>query len=187
MTGPEIVKHIEDALKQKGISKTKFYSECNVTSSMMSNWRRGKNLPLMDTMSRINRFLGTDLVLTSFSMTETERVCAICHIKGVPVSGLEQHMGYPDGYLDPTATKELPYADLMKIAAYFNLPISNLIYGPLLPNEKSPAPVDGDEAERQELIQILSALDPAGKETLLTVGRSLKAAYEAQGNGPKSP
>ena len=74
---------------------------------------------------------------------------------------------------------------LQKVAKYFNVSPEYLISYDKI--EKSPAPVDGDEAERQELIQILSALDPAGKETLLTVGRSLKAAYEAQGNGPKSP
>ena len=64
MTGPEIVAVIEQTLYAKGISKGEFYRACDVTAAMMSNWRRGKNLPLMDTMARINRYLGTDLILT---------------------------------------------------------------------------------------------------------------------------
>ena len=69
MTGPEIVYVIERTLAERGISKGEFYAACNVTAAMMSNWRRGKNLPLMDTMARINRFLGTDLILTSQKLT----------------------------------------------------------------------------------------------------------------------
>lgn len=64
MSGPEIVSAIERELSDQGISKGEFYAACNVTSAMMSNWRKGKNLPLMATMSRINDYLGTDLVLT---------------------------------------------------------------------------------------------------------------------------
>lgn len=64
MTGPEIVLAIERVLLMRGISKGDFYAACDVTSAMMSNWRKGKNLPLMSTMARINDYLGTDLVMT---------------------------------------------------------------------------------------------------------------------------
>ena len=50
----------------------------------------------------------------------------------------------------------------------------------------SPGP-DGGEAERDELIRILSVLDPSEREQLLAHGRTLVIAHEAQGTDPKSP
>jgi len=72
MNGSEIVAAIERELNAQGISKGEFYTACNVSSAMMSNWRKGKNLPLMNTMARINDFLGTDLVMTTGKLTLPE-------------------------------------------------------------------------------------------------------------------
>ena len=65
MTGKEIVDIIEATLQAKGISKGELYEACGISSAQMSNWRRGKNFPLMDTIARINKFLGIDLLITN--------------------------------------------------------------------------------------------------------------------------
>ena len=51
--------------------------------------------------------------------------------------------------------------------------------------EESLAPEEG-EADKAELIRIMSGLDPDGIAELLAHGRTLEALREARGNGPKS-
>ena len=59
MLPSEIVEYIENILKQKGISKTTFFSSCNLSAAVMSNWRKNKNYPSMQNLLAINEFLGT--------------------------------------------------------------------------------------------------------------------------------
>lgn len=54
---------------------------------------------------------------------------------------------------------------------------------------KNPAPTNEGEidSEQEELIKILSVLDPAEREQLLAHGRTLVIAHEAKDNDSKSP
>lgn len=65
MLASEIVAVIEAELAKKHIKKQTFYDTCGVSAAMMSNWRHNKNYPLLDTLRKINDFLGTSFVLTA--------------------------------------------------------------------------------------------------------------------------
>ena len=72
MSGAEIVSVIESKLAEKKISKGDFYKACRITAPQMSNWRRNKNYPLLDTLMRINNFLGTDFRIDTKSPAPKE-------------------------------------------------------------------------------------------------------------------
>lgn len=72
MSGAEIVSVIESKLAEKKISKGDFYKACRITAPQMSNWRRNKNYPLLDTLTRINNFLGTDFRIDTKSPAPDE-------------------------------------------------------------------------------------------------------------------
>lgn len=69
-------------------------------------------------------------------MTDIERVRELCKSKGVPVSALEKALGFSNGYLNPKKAKTISYTRLMQIAAYFNVPISDLMIGTGVSGEK---------------------------------------------------
>ena len=122
-------------------------------------------------------------------MTDIERVRKICKEKGIPISKLEQALGFSNGYLNPKKAKSIPYQRLASIAAFLNVPISDLLYGIDLKTNsettKSPVPNE-DEADKSELIRILSVLDSPAIAELLAHAHTLEALHEARGNDPKS-
>ena len=69
MLPSEIVDLIETILKQRGISKTEFYSACNVSAAVFSNWRINKNYPSINTLFAINAYLGTNFGITQIEKT----------------------------------------------------------------------------------------------------------------------
>ena len=81
-------------------------------------------------------------------MTDIERVRALCKSKGVPVAALEKALGFSNGYLNPKKAKTISYARLMQIAAYFNVPISDIFSGADISGNadptKKPASVSAD-------------------------------------------
>lgn len=56
----EIADYIENILIERGISKGDLYSACDgMSAAVMSNWRKDKNWPSMQTLLSVNEFLGT--------------------------------------------------------------------------------------------------------------------------------
>ena len=112
-------------------------------------------------------------------MTDIERVRELCKTKGVPVSALEKFLNrafrltgstwnkpfiytrnliqrYPfecqsrfSGYLNPKKAKTISYARLMQIAAYFNVPISDLIMDVNLSGDAETKKAPTPEGERE--------------------------------------
>ena len=69
MLPSEIVDIIEKILRDKGISKSDFYSSCGVSAAVFSNWRVNKNYPSMNNLVAINEFLGTNFGITQIEKT----------------------------------------------------------------------------------------------------------------------
>ena len=82
-------------------------------------------------------------------MTDIERVRELCKTKGVPVSTLEKALGFSNGYLNPKKAKTISYARLMQIAAYFNVPISDLILDVNLSGDAETKIAPTPEGERE--------------------------------------
>lgn len=59
MKPSEIVDHIEQKLKEKGLSKSAFYEATGISAAVFSNWRKEKNRPSLDNLDAINAYLGT--------------------------------------------------------------------------------------------------------------------------------
>ena len=97
-------------------------------------------------------------------MTAIERVRELCKAKGVPYSALEKALGFSNGYLNPKKAKTISYARLTQIAAYFNVPISDLIYGSDLSGtagttQKAPTPEGERESSfAEEVTRVLLTL-----------------------------
>lgn len=70
MKSSEFVEQIEQVLKEKGIKKGDFYKACGISSANMSLWRYDKHYPLLETVNRVNEYLGTTL---KFTMAENEK------------------------------------------------------------------------------------------------------------------
>lgn len=64
MTGAQLVLLIEKRLKEMGIKKGKFYSDTGISSSTMSQWRRGEYVPSSGSIKVLNDYLGLNLTLT---------------------------------------------------------------------------------------------------------------------------
>ena len=58
MDGYELVRIIERELANKGISKTKFYEDCGISSAVFSNWRKNINTPSEKNLAVISEYLG---------------------------------------------------------------------------------------------------------------------------------
>ena len=61
MTAKEMVNRIETRLRERRITKGEFFQACNVTAASMSNWRRGRNYPSIETIKAIEAYLGEDI------------------------------------------------------------------------------------------------------------------------------
>ena len=61
MDGFELVRIIERELASKGISKTKFYEDCGISSAVFSNWRKNINTPSDKNLAVISQYLGMEL------------------------------------------------------------------------------------------------------------------------------
>lgn len=96
-------------------------------------------------------------------MTDIERVRELCKSKGVPVSALEKALGFSNGYLNPKKAKTISYTRLMQIAAYFNVPISDLMVGTRVSGDVETKKAPTPEGEREssfayEVTQFLLSL-----------------------------
>ena len=60
-------------------------------------------------------------------MNHIERVREICKAKGIPVSRLEQDLGFGNGYLNPKKAQSISYARLSKIAAYLDMTVDEML------------------------------------------------------------
>lgn len=111
------------------------------------------------------------------SMTQKELADAL----GVSESFVSQY---------ETGKREPKYQTLCKIAEALGMSSPAYFVFDPVPDEieKGPAPGEGEaDAKRDELIRILSVLDPSEREQLLAHGRTLVIAHEAKGTDPKSP
>ena len=61
MAKSTITFNIDVLLLQKGISKAKFYKDCNITSATYSQWNTGKTKPKLATLERVADYLGVPL------------------------------------------------------------------------------------------------------------------------------
>ena len=113
--------------------------------------------------------------------------------RGWNMSEAAKHFGLPyTTYVSYEKSDRTPSFDLVcRMAEDYDVSVTYLmgtseVRGSFPRHDESPAP-SGDEAERQELIRILSVLSPAEREQLLAHGRTLVIAHEAQDSGPKGP
>lgn len=118
-------------------------------------------------------------------MTDIERVRELCREKGIPIHALEKALGFSNGYLNPKKAKTISYERMMKIAAYLNVPISQIFMGQLRTDNKSPAPETEDEAERQELIRLYEAAPTWMQDQVRSLLKAAESAGAAPGDGPK--
>ena len=58
MFGTTVTETVERILKERGISKGKFYSESGITSATFSNWKRGVFEPSSEQIKKIENYLG---------------------------------------------------------------------------------------------------------------------------------
>ena len=61
MDGNELVRIIESELANKGISKSKFYADCGISSAVFSNWRKNINTPSEKNIAVISQYLGLQI------------------------------------------------------------------------------------------------------------------------------
>lgn len=94
MLASEIVVVIEANLKEKGIKKQDFYNACGISAAMMSNWRHDKNFPLLDTLAKINSFLGTNFILRS--ETDEKAPAAITDVSKIKQQAIDAIMNGTD-------------------------------------------------------------------------------------------
>ena len=108
---------------------------------------------------------------------------AFCSRIGKTPNAVASELGLSNSITTSWKNGSMPRSDtLQRIAKYFSVSISEL-----LGDAKSPAPKEGEaDTDRDELIRILSVLDPVEREQLLAHGRTLVIAHEAQDNDPKS-
>lgn len=123
-------------------------------------------------------------------MTTGEKIRQARKDAGMTQKALADALGVSESFVSQyeKGKREPKYQTLCKIAEALGMPSPAYFVFDPIPDEmeKSPAP-DGGEAERDELIRILSVLDPSEREQLLAHGRTLVIAHEAKGTGPKSP
>lgn len=60
--GTQLVNRINALLAEKGIPKTKFYEDCNISSASFSLWNTGKTSPKMKNLEVIADYLGTTVL-----------------------------------------------------------------------------------------------------------------------------
>lgn len=111
-------------------------------------------------------------------MTTVEKVRAICNAKNIPVSRLEQDLAFSNGYLNPKKTKEIPSDRLAAIAAYFGIPMENIIIGQL---EKPTAQGDGLTKSQQDIMRLVPSLSDAEIAKLLAYANGLLAGRKSPG------
>lgn len=140
----------------------------------------------------------------------TNRIKAIVTELGIPMADFYRDCGISSGAFSQWKTgKTNPSIQtLTRIANYLGVTVSELMDSPSeerrlrirpLPpaeppkpglrirgNKKSPVPNE-DEADKSELIRILSVLDSPAIAELLAHAHTLEALHEARGNDPKSP
>lgn len=58
MIGKTVAESIEKTLKERGITKGKFYKESGITSATFSNWKRGIYEPSSEQIKKVERYLG---------------------------------------------------------------------------------------------------------------------------------
>lgn len=58
MNCENVVKAIERELKKRQIPKGRFYEESGITSSVLSNWRKGINQPSAEQLKKVEDYLG---------------------------------------------------------------------------------------------------------------------------------
>lgn len=64
MKGADVVRIVEAALKEKGISKGQFYRECKISSASFSQWRNNQYFPEPGTLRSIEDYLGISFDLS---------------------------------------------------------------------------------------------------------------------------
>lgn len=111
--------------------------------------------------------------------------------RGWSMSKVAKHFGLPyTTYVSYEKGDRTPSFDLVcRLAEDYDVSVTYLmgtseIRGSFPRHDESPAPSEG-EAERQEFIRMLFALDPDERAQLLAHARALVIAHEARDNGPK--
>ena len=102
-----------------------------------------------------------------------EIVRAICKEKDIPISRLEQDLGYGNGYFNPKKAKNIPSDRLAEIAKYLETPVERFLSSDLPENEKKPASgedglvgrIEGLDADLQQMLIEFVALAQAQPET----------------------
>lgn len=115
-----------------------------------------------------------------------EIVRAICKEKRIPVSRLEQDLGYGNGYLNPKKASSIPSNRLAEIARYLNTPIDRFLGAELeCEQEKNPAPTNGDgmSEDEKEIIRLFRSVDPATRAAMLQLLRAAEAGQITQDAG----
>lgn len=101
-------------------------------------------------------------------MNHIDRVREICKARGIPISKLEQDLGFGNGYLNPKKAQSISHARLYKIAEYLNLTVDEML------DEKiNPAGTIADGVEEK-----ITALSPEHRELFVRFLELAKANPE---------
>ena len=88
-------------------------------------------------------------------MNHIDRVREICKARGIPISKLEQDLGFGNGYLNPKKAQSISYARLYKIATYLDMTVDEMLDEKISPTGSV---ADGAEAKLRALSPELRAL-----------------------------
>lgn len=84
-------------------------------------------------------------------LSTVEIVRAICKEKKIPISRIEQDLGYGNGYFNPKKAKNIPSDRLTEIARYLDMPVESFLDGGIEETpekEKKPTPAESGLFER---------------------------------------
>lgn len=105
-------------------------------------------------------------------MTVSERVKQACKERHIPVSKIEQHFGFSNGYIAQMKDEFIPYDRIAKIADYLGTSVQYLMTG-----EEKNGPVLTEQEKR--LLENFRALSENGKRI---IEETSKALSDVSGN-----
>lgn len=95
--------------------------------------------------------------------TTVEKVREICKKKGIPVSKMEQALGFGNGFLNPKKAKDIKAERVLAIAEYLDVPLSDILGTDQAKKELTPK-FESELSEKDiRLIQWFRSL-PQGKQ-----------------------
>ena len=114
-----------------------------------------------------------------------EYIRELCKQRNIPISTLESHCGFSNGYLNPKKLKKLPYDRAVKIGEYLGISAELLLTG----EEKASIPKDEREITLDDFTFAMQNetkdLTDMDKQILLSMARQLNDARKKKNGDPE--